>query len=225
MVDILGIETATEACSVALVYGGRTCQEFAIAPRQHARLLLPMVEICLKHFELALSDVDVIAFGAGPGSFMGVRLATAVTQGLAYAQGKPVCGISSLRILAQNAYESSGIEAAMVAWDARMGEIYWGCYQVDEQGIMQVLGEDQLSSPEAMPLHSFTRFTPVGNAWEVYRDSFKQADATWLDQADTSLYPEAKALLSLAACDFSAGKQCSPLEARPNYIRQKVTHA
>lgn len=107
---ILAIDTATEACSVALWRDGEIFTQYAVSPREHTRKILPMVEQCLINAQLNLQHIDVLAFGRGPGSFTGVRIAVGIAQGLAFGADLPMSGISSLLTMAQGAYRQSGVE-------------------------------------------------------------------------------------------------------------------
>lgn len=141
---ILAIDTSTEACSAALLCGNKIYNRFIIAARQHTKFILPMISEVLTEAQLELSELDAIAFGCGPGSFTGVRLAASVTQGIAFAKNLPVVKISSLRALAQEIFVESEKERVLIAQDARMQEIYLGEYQVDAAGIMQAVMPDRL---------------------------------------------------------------------------------
>ena len=210
MTTILAFETATNACSVALLHQGVVYERFEIAPRQHTALLLPMIAELLERQELSRADLDVIAFGRGPGSFMGTRLATGVAQGLAYALDKPVVSVSTLQIIAQTAYETHGTDYAVAAWDARMGEMYWGVYQLQD-GIMTSVSPDALSAPADLP-ELPKEAVLVGNAWSVYG----------LDSAYPDCYPRASALLTIAHRQVSLGHVESAFSVEPIYIRDKV---
>jgi tRNA threonylcarbamoyladenosine biosynthesis protein TsaB len=210
MTTLLAIETATQSCSAALLHDGQVTERFEIAPRQHTDLILPMIESLLSERSVQRADINAIAFGAGPGSFMGTRLAVGVAQGLAYALGIPVIPVSTLQILAQTAFEEKGCERVMPGWDARMGEVYWGSYQLDN-GVMQPLQADKLSKPEAVIID--TTSTLVGNSWPLY----------W-QQDYIDIYPHGSALISLALPLLNAGQTHSPLNIEPVYLRDKVTH-
>lgn len=205
MTTLLAIDTTTQSCSAALLHNGRIGSRFEIAPRQHTELILPMIEALLDESQLKRSDLDAIAFAAGPGSFMGTRLAVGVAQGLAYALQLPVIAVSTLQILAQTAYQTTGVESVLCGWDARMDEVYWGVYQLDN-GLMQPCQPDQLAALDAVidPGASYAR---VGNIWG--------------DEA--VVYPRADALLALAEPRFVAGDVVSALAVEPIYLRNKVT--
>ena len=143
LMKILAIDTATEACSVALLTD-ETCQEiFEIIPRQHTERVLPMVDEMLKKADLSLSQLDALAYNCGPGSFTGVRVATSVIQGLAFSADLPVIPVSSLAALAQLAYREEHKQKVLSAIDARMNEMYWGCYQL-ENGLMRLIGKEKV---------------------------------------------------------------------------------
>ena len=139
MTTLLALDTATEACSVALLHDGRVLSHYEVIPRMHAQRLLPMIKDLLAEAGVALSAVDGIAFGRGPGAFTGVRIAIGVVQGLAFALERPVLPVSTLAVLAQRALREQGAQQVAAAIDARMDEVYWGCYRA-EQGEMRLVG-------------------------------------------------------------------------------------
>lgn len=213
MSTILGIETSTDACSCALYSSAGLIERFEIAPRQQSALILGMIEALLSDAGLSLGAIDAIAFGCGPGSFMGTRLASSVAMGLAFSADLPVCSVSSLRALAQSAYVELGATHVAAAWDARMGEIYYGSYTL-QGGVMQSVVADQISSPKAVTLNvDGDTWTLVGNAWEVYRTELPVA----YQGTSHLLYPRAGMVAMLAASDpvMNAGAL--------NYLRQGVT--
>jgi len=140
--NILAIETATEACSASLIMSDRLITRFELAPREHTKLLLPMMEEVLKEAGITLKEVDAIAFSRGPGAFTGLRIAAGVAQGVALSIDKPVIPVSTLEALALQAtkdnYQQETIVAAL---DARMGEVYWGLFKYEEEKIV-LIGEE-----------------------------------------------------------------------------------
>ena len=154
MTTLLALDTATEACSVALLHDGRVLSHYEVAPRMHAQRLLPMIQQLLGEAGIAASALDAIAFGRGPGAFTGVRIAIGVVQGLAFALDRPVLPVSNLAVLAQRALREQGATQVAAAIDARMDEVYWGCYRA-EAGEMrgQELGVEQPEPPGAQPVH------------------------------------------------------------------------
>ncbi len=139
--NILAIDTATEACSVALKYNDTIITRFEICPQQHSRRLLPMVDEVLKEAQVALPDLDLLAFGRGPGSFTGVRIATGMIQGLALGTGLKVAGVSTLEAMAFEMASKTEDKAALiaVASDARMNEVYFAVYKQTEEGVYSLL--------------------------------------------------------------------------------------
>jgi len=217
--NILAFDVSTHACTVALRVGDRYFSHHIIAPQGHASLLLLLIQKLLQEAEVELSAVQAIAFGAGPGSFMGVRLALSMAQGLAFGVGIPVIPVSSLQILAQTAIEKNAIHSQqfLVGWDARMNEIYWGVYQKDDHGIARPLVEDTLSAPEAVSALPISDCA-VGNAWAVYRERLLAIPRETI----TDIYPTATALLTIASDQYAKGETVVPELAEPQYIRNQV---
>ncbi|MFA0231771.1 tRNA (adenosine(37)-N6)-threonylcarbamoyltransferase complex dimerization subunit type 1 TsaB, partial [Vibrio sp. 10N.261.45.A7] len=125
---ILAVDTATENCSVALVIGDQVFARSEEAPRDHTKKILPMVDEVLKEANVALTDLDAIAFGQGPGSFTGVRIGIGIAQGLAFGADLPMIGVSTLAAMAQGSYRKFGETHVATAIDARMSEVYWARY-------------------------------------------------------------------------------------------------
>ncbi|OGT43396.1 MAG: tRNA (adenosine(37)-N6)-threonylcarbamoyltransferase complex dimerization subunit type 1 TsaB [Gammaproteobacteria bacterium RIFCSPHIGHO2_12_FULL_40_19] len=206
--NILAFDTATDACSAALLAGESVFSRFEIAPRQHAKLLLPMIQDLLQQAKIELSDLNVIAFGCGPGSFMGVRLATGMAQGLAFGLQIPVIPISTLQVIAQAAHEKTHAQKIVAGWDARMHEIYWGFYARDDHGLMQPQQTDALCTLEKIDKAAFSA---VGStfAGNVFSD-------------DT--YPDSKAMLAIALSKYRHNEVVSPENVHPHYVRHHVVH-
>lgn len=220
---ILALDTATDACSAALLINDQIKQRLQIAPRRHAELILPMVKELLEEADCGLQQLDAIAYGAGPGSFMGVRIATATAQGLAFAAELPVVVISTLRALAQTAYQQHDATRVIPAWDARMQEVYWGAYQL-KQGIMQSVLEDSLDRPNQITLPALDQgqWAACGNAWQVYQQELQQPLQS-IDSVLMDLYPEASAVVRLAVEAYREGRAVAADKAEPVYLRNKVT--
>lgn len=211
MTKILSLDTATEACSAALLLDDEIIEEFQIAPRQHSQLILPFIEKLLKKANLKLSDLDALAFGCGPGSFMGVRLAASVIQGLAFGAQLPIISISSLQALAQDAFDKSGETSILAGWDARMNAIYWNQFS---ENLQLKFPQDQLSDPKDIPLDAAVA---AGNAWSVYADQLSGKI-----KIIEGCYPRASCVAKLALEKFKR-KEFTPLhEALPTYVRDKV---
>ena len=139
---LLTLDTSTDACSCALSVDGEIGEQSVIAPRQHTTLILPMIDQLLAEAGLKPTQLDGIAFGRGPGSFTGLRIACGITQGIAFAADIPVVPISCLATLAQGAYLEQGIEKVLASIDARMNEVYFANYFLNQEKIMQLVDEE-----------------------------------------------------------------------------------
>jgi tRNA threonylcarbamoyladenosine biosynthesis protein TsaB len=226
---ILALDTATENCSVALQIGEQVSSTAQTTPRDHANLVLGMVDRLLSAAGVRLQDLDAIAFGRGPGSFTGVRLAAAVTQGLAYAAGRPVLPVSNLRALAHRALAENPTAALVLACaDARMGEVYCAGYQRDAKGRLvdarmpeAVLAPEVLMADPAGAWRKADHVVAAGSGFAAY-----PALAHWTAQRDWPLagtwLPQARDILALAAADWRLGLAVDPALALPVYLRDKV---
>ena len=217
--NILVFDTSTTACTVALITHGQVFSRHAIAPRQHTAMLLDMIEACLLEANLVLSDLNLIAVGMGPGSFIGVRFAVSVAKSLAFSANLPVYRFSTLQLLAQTAALHHGFEEVAVAWDARMSEIYYGHYKKDPQGVMMPQTADVLIAPsvcEDQPCAA------VGNAWQVYETAFSKDCYDCFTVVESSLYPEAVAAKDWHWSDLIK-QATAAVNVVPEYFRQAVT--
>lgn len=225
--NILVIDTATEACSVALSVNSGTEQEevselFELCPQQHSQRLLPMVEQLLSEAQMSLKDFNLLAFGRGPGSFTGVRIATGMVQGLAFGAGIPVVGISTLAAMAQQALMENNQLCTAAAIDARMGEVYLGCYQANE-GRAELYAQERVLSPsDAMTLLNQEQISwcGVGTGWSAYPEL---AALQYIDSDNEILYPKARYMLPLAQAAFVRGEALTADNVEPVYLRDKVT--
>ena len=238
--NLLALDTSAAGCSAALWQGspeaGEVHERFEIAPRGHTRLLMPMVRAVLQERGLEPADLDAVAFACGPGSFTGLRIATGVVQGLAWGLNIPVVPISSLAAVALDALtlaHSADGQRVAVAFDARMGEVYWGCYQ-QPSGLPVLLGEERVCAPQAlvMPASSAADehlqagtadWIGAGSGW-AYREQMPLAVTSVVAAtADTELLPRAAYVARLAAHQFAAGAGVSAAQAQPVYMRDEVT--
>lgn len=220
---ILAVDTATEACSAALLVGDKLFSRWEEAPRDHTRKILPMVQAVLEDAGISLSDLDAIAFGRGPGSFTGVRIGISVAQGLAFGAGVPLIGISTLAAMAQGAYRLDGAEQVLTAIDARMNEVYFGRYALID-GRMQLVGDEVVSDPAALVDVRGKLAGPVtcvGTGFETYGETLSGlADELAVSQVR---FPAAEDMLPLARAAWLAGEAVPVEQATPVYLRDKVT--
>ncbi len=220
---LLAIETATEACSAALLLDGEITWRCEIAPRRHASLILPMAQELLDEAGLGVAQLDLLAFGRGPGSFTGVRIAASVIQGIAFATDLPVMPVSSLTALAQGVWRRSAAQRVLAAMDARMGEIYWSACVAGSEGVMRACAEEQLGMPQEIRLPPGDGWSGAGSAWRSHGGILAERMAGRLQGSEPHSCPEAQDIALLAAAALEAGT--SPVAAEqvePVYLRNRV---
>lgn len=220
---LLAFETSTDACSVALLDGERLLERLERVPQAHAERVLPMAEALLAQAGLTLRALDALAFGRGPGSFTGVRIATALVQGLALGADLPVVPVSSLAALAHGARRRHGLAQVLAALDARMGEVYWALYACPAPGRVRLVGAERVGDPREVVVPA-GHPTPagVGSGWERHGPALRAALP-----AATPLLPELEPLAAdvalLAVEPLARGEAVSCERALPVYLRDRVT--
>ena len=214
---IRALDTSTEYCSAALWRDGSVDSREAAAGQTHSQLLLPMVDELLRRHALALKDLDGIAFGRGPGTFTGLRIACGVTQGLAFGSGLPVVGVSTLLALA----EAVQSERAVCCLDARMGEIYHAAY-ARSGGHWRAVHEASLCAPEAAPALPAGMWVACGGGFSVHAAALSKRYAGRLSEVRADMYPHARHIAALAVREFEQGNGRPAEQALPLYIRDKV---
>ena len=217
---ILAIDTATEACSVALLDQGQCHEIFEIIPRQHTERVLPMVDELLKEAGISLTQLDALAFNCGPGSFTGVRVGTSVAQGLAFSCDLPVIPVSSLATLAQLAFRVEKKEKVLSAIDARMNEIYWGCFQL-ESGLMKLMAEEKVSPVTEIIKQG--EWHCQGSGWDSFQSELNQSALVNITSFTPQCFPHAQDVAVLAADLYMQDKIVCAEDAVPSYIRDEVT--
>lgn len=221
MSKILALDTSTDACSAALLLGDQLIDRFVIEPRRHTHLLLPMVEELLTEADVALNSLDAIAFGRGPGSFAGIRIATGAAQGLALAADLPVVPVSTLKAMAWAEGEDKG--ALLTVLDARMDEVYWCAWQW-QGGEPVALAEEQVCAPAQIhlpPESPVLPFVGLGSGW-CYRERMPAELVRQVGEIKAEVYPQASAMARLAQRALKRGEAMAPDEARPVYLRDQV---
>lgn len=220
---LLALETSTEACACALYVDGAILERAEFAPRQHTHLILPMAEQLLAEAGITPKQLDGVAFGRGPGSFTGVRIACSVAQGIGFAANIPVAPISSLAALAQQMYQIHGYQQVCVAFDARMQEVYWGMYQLNAQNIMQLQGEECVCAAHCVPLPSeIQTWYGVGSGWAAYETALTTRLNGYVTGYDNTTYLHASALIPIALIMFAQQQVYSAENVTPVYIRNKI---
>ncbi|MCG7201143.1 tRNA (adenosine(37)-N6)-threonylcarbamoyltransferase complex dimerization subunit type 1 TsaB [Marinobacter pelagius] len=221
---LLALDTSSEGCSAALLVDGEITERFEVAPRGHTRLLMPMVRELLAEKELVPADLDALAFACGPGSFTGLRIATGVVQGLAWGLDLPVVPVSSLAAVALGAMQSLDIsegDAVAVAFDARMGEVYWGCYRRNG-GRPELLGEERVCPPAAVSLSGKAEhWYGAGPGWQ-FRNQMPAEVSGPMVSVVPDLLLRASWVARLAEKPAAEGRTVPAEQAQPVYIRDEV---
>jgi len=214
---LLAIETSTEACSVAVYVDGAVLHRHELAPRRHTQLVLPWADELLAEAGLAKSQLDAIAVGRGPGAFTGVRLAIAIVQGLALALDRPVLPVSTLAVLAMQGQGARRLAAI----DARMGEVYLGRYDLDDDGLVTACSEELILPPAAAPRPEASVFG-IGTGFTAEAGALVARLGEALQGFDATALPHAADLARLAARAFDRGEALSADAIEPAYLRDKV---
>ena len=216
MSTILAIETSSELASAALLHKGVTSSRQTAGVSTHSQNILPMVQALLQDAGITLRDCDAIAFGAGPGSFTGVRTACGIAQGLAYGVDKPLLPTVTLLALAQACHEQTGATDVLAVLDARMGEVYWAQYRYAD-GWQTVIAPSLSSAREVQPQGEVSA---CGNGLQAYADDF--AAQPFFASALKDMLPQAEQIASLGAIAYAKGQAVVASAAEPLYLRNKV---
>lgn len=216
---VLAIDAATEVCSVAILHGDRLIEHSEAVGQKHSERALPMIDAALAEAGLTLSGIDVVAFGAGPGSFTGLRVACGIAQGLAYGKRKRVAPIGNLRALAANAFAAWRGERVLAAIDARMNESYCAIYRRDER--VSEARAPALRPPQSLAPLALDECVDIvaGNALERFADAWPTHHA-WIGAPDA--VSSAGAIARLARIDDQLGLAVLPQHAAPIYVRDHV---
>ncbi|WP_274883667.1 tRNA (adenosine(37)-N6)-threonylcarbamoyltransferase complex dimerization subunit type 1 TsaB [Vibrio harveyi] len=221
---ILAIDTATENCSVALLVNDRVISRSEVAPRDHTKKVLPMVDEVLKEAGLTLQDLDALAFGRGPGSFTGVRIGIGIAQGLAFGADLPMIGVSTLAAMAQASYRLHGATDVAVAIDARMSEVYWARYTCQENGEWAGVDAECVIPPARLAEEAQAddkTWTKAGTGWDAYQEDLGKLPLN-LTSGDV-LYPDSQDIVILAEQELKKGNTVPVEESSPVYLRDNVT--
>lgn len=203
-------DTSGEWCSVALWLDGELRALERRADHRHGELVLPMLDVLVGAARLAIADLQAVAFGAGPGSFTGLRIASGIAQGIAFARGLPVCGVSSLEAMA----EECGAPRVVASLDARMGEVYYAAFERRAGGWREVIPA-QCVAPQQAP-------RPPGEGWVGCGSGFGVYGAMGFTSVYPEIHPGAAAVARLAAPRLAAGEGVDAARAVPVYLRDKV---
>nr|WP_299243297.1 tRNA (adenosine(37)-N6)-threonylcarbamoyltransferase complex dimerization subunit type 1 TsaB [uncultured Halomonas sp.] len=223
MAMLLALDASSSACSCAVWRDGEVFSRFALAPREHTRRLMPMIDDVLTEAQVALTDLDALAYGQGPGSFTGLRIAAGVAQGLAFALERPLIGVSTLAALALAAHRRYHLRHVISALDARMSEIYVGAYHCQDDAVTPVMA-DAVMPPQSLelpPANQGAQWCGVGSGWSLWEDMPIEVK-TGINQCFVDPQPDAAAMVRLAARAFDAQEGRPPQEVIPVYLRDQV---
>ncbi len=227
-IRILALDTATEACSVALYNDGEQTSYFEVCPQRHTQRILPLVDQILTESGITLNQLDALAFGKGPGSFTGVRIGIGIAQGLALGADLPLIGISTLKTMAEGCRRTNNAYQVLTGIDARMGEIYLGCYMVGQNNHWQQTVPEKVLTPQQV-INQLTMLTNewqlAGTAWQAYPDLANQIQKNGsncqLIKSNIE-FPSALDMLPLALDDWQHGLYKSVEQVEPSYLRNNV---
>lgn len=222
-VKILALDTATENCSVALLVDDKVYVRSEVAPRDHTKKILPMVDEVLKEAGLTLAELDALAYGRGPGSFTGVRIGIGIAQGLAFGADLPMIGVSTLEAMAQGVYRKHAQSHVATAIDARMNEVYWGRFTRQEDGTWLTVDSECVTPPQRVADNSQADqqvwFT-AGTGWDAYPEQLNGLQFN--TQKSDVLFPDAEDIVQLAKFELAKGNAVDVEEASPVYLRDTV---
>lgn len=218
---ILALETCGEFCSVALYVDGTIEERHVECPARHTGILLPLCEALRAQHGLSLSQLDGIAFGAGPGAFTGVRVAASAAQGMALAHGLPLVAVSSLAALAHEGWRVTGLPLQLPLLDARRKELYWGFYRVDGPGLCAALTSDRVSTADAIA-PAGRPFAAIGHGGAQLPAGERARLAPVFTDFGRIRFPRARDVAALASTEFAAGRTLTPELALPIYLRDPL---
>lgn len=217
---LLAIESSGDVCSVAVYFNGSIVQDLTQQPRKHSEFILPAIDGLLSALGIGLGDLDAIVFACGPGSFTGIRIAAAITQGLALSHNVPVISVSSLAALAQTAHRKLGLAQVASCVDARINEVYWGVYKEESQ-LMVLQGAEVVCRPEDIPLDTGNIDVAIGSGG-LYKSQVMDrcpSITSWGSLENS----EARDVITLGVAQFEKQNFVSVEQAVPVYLRDKVT--
>jgi tRNA threonylcarbamoyladenosine biosynthesis protein TsaB len=219
-VKLLALDTSSDACSVALRNGDDEFERHVVEPRQHSRILIPMIEELLQEAGVALTDLDALVLGNGPGSFIGMRIGAAVSQGICHGAGIRIVPVSSLAAIAAEVIELHGAEKVLVTQDARMNEVYLGRFHADAERLPVADGPETICGIGALGVPG-GRYVAAGAGWHRYPELLAENEPLIAASVDC-IYPHARGLLCLGARLLQSGQAIPPADLVPAYLRLKV---
>jgi len=223
--NLLAFDSSTEYLSLAIAKNDQLFSYDVLAGQSHSQIILPQIQVLLDQAGLQLKEIEGIAFGAGPGSFTGVRIAAGVAQGLGFGGKLPVAPIGTLLALAEAAYTQTGAKKVIACLDARMGEVYHAIYE-KVVGEWQTIMAPGLYKPQSVPKLDGSDWVGAGSGWKTYPEQLNEIYIHQLNSDGSAvladLLPTASAIMSLAKPVFMGGQAVAAHDAMPIYIRNRV---
>jgi tRNA threonylcarbamoyladenosine biosynthesis protein TsaB len=221
--NLLALDTSSDACSVALKLGSRIIERHVVRPKEHTHLLIPMLQEVLAEGDVTVNDLDAIAPGVGPGSFIGVRIAASVAQGIAFATGRKLVPVSSLAAIAAESFATQNINRVAVAQDAHVQEIYLARYRRGDADEPIAVGDAKLVGIAAIDCLADMAdgWYAAGGGWHRYPELLTLNAGRIAGMVDIA-HPRARYLLGLASNAWQAGQAIEPDALLPDYLRQQV---
>ena len=220
--NILGLDTSTEVCSVALKVGQEINKINIPTPREHTLKILPYINKLLKQFNIAISDLNLVCVGSGPGSFTGIRVALGIAKGIAFGLDVPVVSLSSLEVMSYSASKTHNSKYIFAAMDARMNQVYFSAFHTEKtNNIESILDERVIDPSEALQLvlEHKSEAILVGNGWDAYEELYKNLKS--IHNAEI-FFPDAEDLINLGYLNFLSGNYTGASELDALYIRNKI---
>jgi tRNA threonylcarbamoyladenosine biosynthesis protein TsaB len=218
---VLALDTATEVGSVALLCGDVLIGRTAEPGRSHAQQVLAMVEAVLAEAQVSLSMLDGIAASIGPGAFTGVRISVSVAQGLAFGAGLPVIPVTTLEALAAQVLRGAE-DHALACLDARMGEVYWGCFTADAARGVAAAGAARVGPPDSVVVPAGgSVYRGIGRGFAAY-PALGLLPGLTLGANDSQALPNAREFARLGSLRLERGEGLDPADLSPLYLRDKV---
>ena len=221
---LLALATSPDACTVAVLNAETVVGRHAEVAREHTRSLMPMIREAMIDAGLGFDDLDAVVLGNGPGSFIGMRIAASVTQGIAFAAGLRVVPVSSMAALALQVLDETSGDVAAIAQDAHMQEVYFGLYRRTQEGLVVPISDERLAAQERLPeLETLDASACIaaGKGWQLYPE-LEAANDGLITTTSSRMVPDARYLLKLGRAAYANGESVDPVDVKPAYLRQKV---
>jgi len=218
--NVLALDTSSNALVLGLQAGGRRLERFELVERSHSREILPAIIGLFEEAGLSLRQLDAIVYGKGPGSFTGLRITVGVVQGLAYGLDIPVVPVSSLACLAQGEYRGYGNTCIVVALTARKQEVFFGAYEIYD-GLARLVGKEAVLDVAEVPGVTGNNWVGVGSGWKL-EDKLEKSLGVDIREVRCEVWPRPTDLLDLGIAAFERGEAIAAHDAVPEYLREQV---